>query len=151
MWISSSLLCIPFCPQHIFKAYCICTWCSVLCHSTPNKFISGLIMFVDLLLSSSTDDLSTPWSLSLQYCSFFSLSCAACIIIFHFSSLSVAIAPGSVLDETKAGFPAFSGIARLTWLIDLFGDLTITSASREEQKDKNYSRMTVHFQTANKK
>ncbi|KAM6104229.1 biliverdin reductase A isoform 4-T4 [Theristicus caerulescens] len=58
---------------------------------------------------------------------------------------------GSVLDENKTGFPAFSGIARLTWLIDLFGDLTVTSATREKQKDKNYSRMTVHFQTANKK
>ncbi|XP_017677595.1 PREDICTED: biliverdin reductase A isoform X2 [Lepidothrix coronata] len=58
---------------------------------------------------------------------------------------------GSVLDENKSGFPAFSGIARLTWLIDLFGDLTVTSATREKQKDKNYSRMTVHFQTANKK
>uniref|UniRef100_A0A8C0V7S0 Biliverdin reductase A n=1 Tax=Cyanistes caeruleus TaxID=156563 RepID=A0A8C0V7S0_CYACU len=54
---------------------------------------------------------------------------------------------GSVLDENKSGFPAFSGIARLTWLIDLFGDLTVTSATREKQKDKNYSRMTVHFQT----
>ncbi|XP_066046774.1 biliverdin reductase A isoform X3 [Chamaea fasciata] len=58
---------------------------------------------------------------------------------------------GSVLDENKSGFPAFSGIARLTWLIDLFGDLTVTSATREKQKDQNYSRMTVHFQTANKK
>uniref|UniRef100_A0A8C5X2H4 Biliverdin reductase A n=2 Tax=Malurus cyaneus samueli TaxID=2593467 RepID=A0A8C5X2H4_9PASS len=58
---------------------------------------------------------------------------------------------GSVLDENKSGFPAFSGIARLTWLIDLFGDLTVTSATREKQKDKNYSRMTVHFNTANKK
>ncbi|XP_010580107.1 PREDICTED: biliverdin reductase A isoform X1 [Haliaeetus leucocephalus] len=58
---------------------------------------------------------------------------------------------GSVLDESKTGFPAFSGIARLTWLIDLFGDLTVTSATREKHKDKSYSRMTVHFQTANKK
>ncbi|NXE50813.1 BIEA reductase, partial [Casuarius casuarius] len=58
---------------------------------------------------------------------------------------------GHVLDEKQSGFPAFSGIARLTWLVDLFGDLTVTSATREEQKEKNYSRMTVHFQTANKK
>ncbi|NXE28853.1 BIEA reductase, partial [Ardeotis kori] len=57
---------------------------------------------------------------------------------------------GHTLDESKTGFPAFSGIARLTWLIDLFGDLTVTSATREKQKDKNYSRMTVHFQTADK-
>lgn len=72
----------------------------------------------------------------------------------HYSvsySSRVSIPPGSVLDENKSGFPAFSGIARLTWLIDLFGDLTVTSATREKQKDKNYSRMTVHFQTANKK
>ncbi|NXA33282.1 BIEA reductase, partial [Eudromia elegans] len=58
---------------------------------------------------------------------------------------------GHVLDEKQAGFPAFSGIARLTWLVDLFGDLTVTSATREEQKEKNYSKMTAHFQTANKK
>lgn len=71
--------------------------------------------------------------------------------VSYFSRLSVAVIPGSVLDESKTGFPAFSGIARLTWLIDLFGDLTVTSATREKQKDKSYSRMTVHFQTANKK
>lgn len=70
--------------------------------------------------------------------------------IISYSS-RVPVPPGSVLDENKSGFPAFSGIARLTWLIDLFGDLTVTSATREKQKDKNYSRMTVHFQTANKK
>ncbi|XP_066487159.1 biliverdin reductase A [Tiliqua scincoides] len=58
---------------------------------------------------------------------------------------------GHPLDEEKSGFPAFSGIARLTWLVDLFGDLTLTSASRTEQKEKNYSRMTAHFQTADKR
>ncbi|XP_062985388.1 biliverdin reductase A [Elgaria multicarinata webbii] len=56
---------------------------------------------------------------------------------------------GGPLDEERSGFPAFSGIARLSWLVDLFGDLTVTSATREEQKEKNYSRMTAHFQTAN--
>jgi len=79
------------------------------------------------------------------------LLCRQHYSLSHFSRLSVAVEPGSVLDENKTGFPAFSGIARLTWLIDLFGDLTVTSATREKQKDKNYSRMTVHFQTANKK
>ncbi|XP_060103706.1 biliverdin reductase A [Heteronotia binoei] len=58
---------------------------------------------------------------------------------------------GGPLDEDRSGFPAFSGIARLTWLVDLFGDLAVTSAMREEQKEKNYSRMTVQFQTANKR
>ncbi|XP_072858677.2 biliverdin reductase A [Pogona vitticeps] len=58
---------------------------------------------------------------------------------------------GGPLDEERSGFPAFSGIARLSWLVDLFGDLTVTSAMREEQKEKNYSRMTANFQTANKR
>ncbi|XP_015266187.1 PREDICTED: biliverdin reductase A [Gekko japonicus] len=58
---------------------------------------------------------------------------------------------GGPLDEERSGFPAFSGIARLTWLVDLFGNLTVVSAAREEQKEKNYSRMTVQFQTANKR
>ncbi|XP_026558067.1 biliverdin reductase A isoform X1 [Pseudonaja textilis] len=58
---------------------------------------------------------------------------------------------GGPLDERYSGFPSFSGIARLTWLVDLFGDLTVTSATREQQKENNYFRMTVHFQTANKR
>uniref|UniRef100_A0A8C8SUD2 Biliverdin reductase A n=1 Tax=Pelusios castaneus TaxID=367368 RepID=A0A8C8SUD2_9SAUR len=58
---------------------------------------------------------------------------------------------GGALDEERSGFPAFSGIARLTWLVDLFGDLTVNSATREEQKEKSYSRMTAHFLTANNK
>ncbi|XP_042332251.1 biliverdin reductase A [Sceloporus undulatus] len=58
---------------------------------------------------------------------------------------------GGPLDEERSGFPAFSGIARLSWLVDLFGDLTVTSATREEQKEKNYSRMTAHFLTADKR
>ncbi|XP_030045860.1 biliverdin reductase A [Microcaecilia unicolor] len=58
---------------------------------------------------------------------------------------------GGSLDEERFGFPSFSGLARLTWLVDLFGELTVTSATREEQKEKNYSRMTVHFETKNKR
>nr|XP_060637546.1 biliverdin reductase A [Anolis sagrei ordinatus] len=58
---------------------------------------------------------------------------------------------GGPLNEERSGFPAFSGIARLSWLVDLFGDLTVTSATREEQKEKNYSRMTAHFLTADKR
>ncbi|XP_053570523.1 biliverdin reductase A [Bombina bombina] len=54
---------------------------------------------------------------------------------------------GGPLDEEHFGFPSFSGIARLTWLVDLFGDLTLTSATREEQKDTNYSKLTANFLT----
>ncbi|MEE6465689.1 hypothetical protein FKM82_006644 [Ascaphus truei] len=55
---------------------------------------------------------------------------------------------GGPLDEKRSGFPSFSGIARLTWLLDLFGDLTIASANREEQKEANYSKLTAHLLTA---
>lgn len=68
-----------------------------------------------------------------------------------FSRCSIFISVGGPLDEKRSGFPSFNGIARLTWLIDLFGDLTVTSATREEQKEKDYSRMTAHFETADKK
>uniref|UniRef100_A0A4W6DH02 Biliverdin reductase A n=1 Tax=Lates calcarifer TaxID=8187 RepID=A0A4W6DH02_LATCA len=40
------------------------------------------------------------------------------------------------------GFPAFSGIARLTWLVELFGELSVTAASMEENSG-NYSKMTT--------
>ncbi|XP_069469227.1 biliverdin reductase A isoform X2 [Ambystoma mexicanum] len=56
---------------------------------------------------------------------------------------------GGSLDEQRSGFPSFSGIARLTWLFDLFGDLTVTSATMEEQKEQNYSKLTAHFLTLN--
>lgn len=46
------------------------------------------------------------------------------------------------------GFPAFSGIARLTWLVDLFGELTVTSATMEERSDSNYVKMTAQLITA---
>ncbi|NP_001108283.1 biliverdin reductase A L homeolog isoform X1 [Xenopus laevis] len=55
---------------------------------------------------------------------------------------------GGHLDENLSGFPSFSGIARLSWLVDLFGDLTVTSATREEQKELNYSKLTACFLTA---
>ncbi|KAM8966392.1 biliverdin reductase A [Pelodytes ibericus] len=55
---------------------------------------------------------------------------------------------GGPLHEQLFGFPSFSGIARLTWLVDLFGELTVTSASREEQKEANHSKLTTHFKTA---
>ncbi|KAM4705982.1 biliverdin reductase A [Rhinophrynus dorsalis] len=55
---------------------------------------------------------------------------------------------GGPLDEQRFGFPSFSGIARLTWLVDLFGELTVTSATIEEQKEVNYSKLTARFLTA---
>lgn len=130
----------------------ICTSCSLLCHSSPTDPFQGWPCLLTFLLSPSTHGLS--YTLVSKPATLHFLQpflCRGHYSLSHFSRLSVAVAPGSVLDENKTGFPAFSGIARLTWLIDLFGDLTVTSATREKQKDKNYSRMTVHFQTANKK
>ncbi|XP_047445129.1 biliverdin reductase A isoform X2 [Mugil cephalus] len=46
------------------------------------------------------------------------------------------------------GFPAFSGIARLTWLVDLFGKLSVTAATLEEDSAKSYSKMTVKLLTS---
>ncbi|XP_062373377.1 biliverdin reductase A [Sardina pilchardus] len=45
------------------------------------------------------------------------------------------------------GFAAFSGIARLTWLVDLFGELSVSSASLVEDKEKSYMKMTAQLQT----
>ena len=36
------------------------------------------------------------------------------------------------LEEERFGFPAFSGISRLTWLVCLFGELSLMSATLEE-------------------
>ncbi|XP_076018214.1 biliverdin reductase A [Genypterus blacodes] len=46
-------------------------------------------------------------------------------------------------------FPSFSGMARLTWLVDLFGELSVTAAVMEEQSSENYSKMTATLATAN--
>ncbi|XP_059199956.1 biliverdin reductase A isoform X2 [Centropristis striata] len=50
----------------------------------------------------------------------------------------------------KPGFGAlvFSGIARLTWLVDLFGELSVTAATMEEDAGKNYSKMTANMLTS---
>uniref|UniRef100_A0A671KVX4 Biliverdin reductase A n=1 Tax=Sinocyclocheilus anshuiensis TaxID=1608454 RepID=A0A671KVX4_9TELE len=45
------------------------------------------------------------------------------------------------------GFPSFSGISRLTWLVDLFGELTVTAASLVEEKENKYMKMTAHLLT----
>lgn len=49
------------------------------------------------------------------------------------------------------GFPAFSGIARLTCLVDLFGELSVTAATIEEDSGTNYSKMTAKLLTADNK
>ncbi|XP_069856058.1 biliverdin reductase A-like isoform X2 [Dipodomys merriami] len=54
------------------------------------------------------------------------------------------------LEEGQFGFPAFSGISRLTWLVSLFGELSLVSATLEEQKEKQYMKMTVHLETKDK-
>ncbi|GCC22547.1 hypothetical protein chiPu_0000935, partial [Chiloscyllium punctatum] len=54
---------------------------------------------------------------------------------------------GGPLDRQRTGFPAFSGISRLSWLVDLFGELTFKSATLEEQQKQHYWKMTVHFLT----
>ncbi|XP_071393699.1 biliverdin reductase A [Centroberyx affinis] len=46
------------------------------------------------------------------------------------------------------GFLAFNGIARLTWLVDLFGDLSVTTATMEEHSNGNYIKMTAKLVTA---
>ncbi|XP_061549750.1 biliverdin reductase A [Phycodurus eques] len=49
------------------------------------------------------------------------------------------------------GFMAFSGIARLTWLVELFGELSVTTAKLEQDLGSNYSKMTAKMLTADKK
>lgn len=46
------------------------------------------------------------------------------------------------------GFPAFSGIARLTWLVELFGNLSATAATLEEDPEQNYFKMTARLKTS---
>ncbi|KAL0966125.1 hypothetical protein UPYG_G00291210 [Umbra pygmaea] len=49
------------------------------------------------------------------------------------------------------GFPSFSGIARLTWLVDLFGELTVSTASIEEDPEREYVRLTTQLMTKHQK
>ncbi|XP_068197548.1 biliverdin reductase A isoform X2 [Antennarius striatus] len=46
-----------------------------------------------------------------------------------------------------SGFSAFAGLARLTWLVDLFGELSATAATMEEDSHNNYSKMTAKLRT----
>ncbi|XP_051708883.1 biliverdin reductase A isoform X1 [Oryctolagus cuniculus] len=54
------------------------------------------------------------------------------------------------LEEERFGFPAFSGISRLTWLVSLFGELSLVSATLEERREDQYMKMTVHLETESK-
>uniref|UniRef100_A0A3B3ZNY8 Uncharacterized protein n=1 Tax=Periophthalmus magnuspinnatus TaxID=409849 RepID=A0A3B3ZNY8_9GOBI len=49
--------------------------------------------------------------------------------------------------KPRFGFLAFSGIARLTWLVELFGWLSVNKATIEEDPNNNYSKMTAHLLT----
>lgn len=50
--------------------------------------------------------------------------------------------------KPRFGFLAFSGVARLTWLVDLFGELTVNNATFEENPSNGYSKMTANLLTA---
>ncbi|XP_055291819.1 biliverdin reductase A-like [Moschus berezovskii] len=54
------------------------------------------------------------------------------------------------LEEEWFGFPAFSSISHLTWLVSLFGELSLRSATLEERKEDQYMKMTVCLETENK-
>lgn len=46
------------------------------------------------------------------------------------------------------GFPSFSGIARLTWLVEMFGELSVSAATLEEDPANSYSKMTAKLRTS---
>ncbi|KAM8763574.1 biliverdin reductase A [Rhynchonycteris naso] len=54
------------------------------------------------------------------------------------------------LEEERFGFPAFSGISRLTWLVSLFGELSLVSATLDKQKADQHMKMTVCLETQSK-
>ncbi|XP_072364887.1 biliverdin reductase A isoform X2 [Scyliorhinus torazame] len=56
---------------------------------------------------------------------------------------------GGPLDRQRTGFLTFSGIARLSWLVDLFGELNFKSATLEELKKQQYWKLTTHLHTKN--
>ncbi|XP_053537104.1 biliverdin reductase A isoform X1 [Ictalurus punctatus] len=49
------------------------------------------------------------------------------------------------------GFLSFSGIARLTWLVDLFGELSVKEASMVEEPERKHTKMTVRLLTKDQK
>lgn len=46
------------------------------------------------------------------------------------------------------GFVGFAGISRLTWLVDLFGELSVTAATLEEDPASHRCKMTARLLTA---
>ncbi|XP_061746351.1 biliverdin reductase A [Nerophis ophidion] len=57
---------------------------------------------------------------------------------------------GGVL-QTSSGFMSFSGIARLNWLVQLFGQLSVAAATMEEEPGRNYSKMIATLHTLENK
>lgn len=55
------------------------------------------------------------------------------------------------LLKSGFGFLSFSGIARLTWLVDLFGELSVKAASMSGDPERNHAKMTVHLLTKEQK
>ncbi|TRY89281.1 hypothetical protein DNTS_014790 [Danionella cerebrum] len=53
--------------------------------------------------------------------------------------------------KADSGFPAFSGLSRLTWLVDLFGELTVSGATLLEEKENKYMKLTADFLTQEQK
>lgn len=49
------------------------------------------------------------------------------------------------------GFLSFSGVSRLTWLVDLFGELSVKAASTVEEPERRYTKMTAHMLTKDQK
>lgn len=45
------------------------------------------------------------------------------------------------------GFPSFSGISRLTWLVDLFGELSVSAASLSEDPENGHVKLTAQLLT----
>lgn len=66
-------------------------------------------------------------------------------ILKHHQHLDVVFGSGGAL-KPDFGFLAFSGIARLTWLVDLFGELSVAAAAVGEEP--NSCRLTVKLLTA---
>lgn len=58
--------------------------------------------------------------------------------------------PGGPL-KSGFGFLAFSGIARLTWLVDLFGELSVEAASLAEEPEKKRAKLTARLLTKDHK
>ncbi|KAJ8336413.1 hypothetical protein SKAU_G00376330 [Synaphobranchus kaupii] len=49
--------------------------------------------------------------------------------------------------QAGSGFSSFSGISRLTWLVDLFGELSVKAASLTEEKETRYVKLTAELLT----